>query len=491
MTSDAPEGHDHSAVRVPTDDAGAGGQQLTTRARLSAALCLFTDRSHVRGDVIARNAAKIDLLLLVCWPEASDTLHQAVEPCHAQDLPVLVFDVPEWMSASQAFAVTIANAERFFAIDRVVLLAPSEVMVEPRPGPRTRPAGSALHADVPVSSVVGRSRWRRPSAQRSPDSRSPRLAPIVSTGRAPRDYEAWLQSLDRESWAGIDAGPDRRTWSQTLRPGRSRVIDRFRRRLHRGQAAATTMSIPRAAEPVEPPSNVSTTATAPGAGIWSAQFHRSNLYLDIPPFRFVIERHRPTSVLDIGCGVGGYVALCARLGVRDLLGVDGFEPSRDLLCTADQYRQHDLRQRLDLSRRFDLVVSAEVAEHLEEQHEETFLQNVTRHARRLILFSAARPGQRGHGHVNLKPAEHWLEIFRSQGWVPHHYDTCAVRSLSTFHWFRRNLVLLAHERSITDLSRRFRDSPAGQMEIEAPWIGQGPAVCERSFTSPLPLLGDG
>jgi SAM-dependent methyltransferase len=224
------------------------------------------------------------------------------------------------------------------------------------------------------------------------------------------------------------------------------------------------------------------------SGIWSSEFHGSRLFLDLPPFRHVADRYRPASVLDVGCGRGAYIAAFQRWGAGRLLGVDGFAASDSLVCSPTLYRQHDLRQPLELGTTFDLVISTEVAEHVDEGYQEAFIDSVARHAAKVILFSAARPGQPGVGHVHLKPPEHWLGLFRDRGWVPHHFDTSAARSLATLTWFRRNLVVLVRAERESELSRHFEGSPAGEVEIGSPWIGQPPMVCEHPFLVPLPTI---
>ena len=92
--------------------------------------------------------------------------------------------------------------------------------------------------------------------------------------------------------------------------------------------------------------------------------HAELLFLDHPPFRFLWERLAPKSVLDLSCGIGGYLAALQRWGVEEICGVDGFEKSLRLHCP-DVYRQHNLEEPLDLGRRFDLVMSMEVVEHLD------------------------------------------------------------------------------------------------------------------------------
>jgi hypothetical protein len=46
-----------------------------------------------------------------------------------------------------------------------------------------------------------------------------------------------------------------------------------------------------------------------------------------------------------------------------------------------------------LDRRFDLVQSLEVAEHITPAASEAFVEDLARHAERFVLFSAAPPGK--------------------------------------------------------------------------------------------------
>lgn len=115
----------------------------------------------------------------------------------------------------------------------------------------------------------------------------------------------------------------------------------------------------------------------------------------------------PGSVLDVGCGTGEWLKVWRQLGVNDVDGVDGWEET--------PFRQHDLRRPLDLSRRFDLVESVEVAEHLPESAAGTFVDSLTRHGE-VVLFSAALPGQGGKGHMNEQPPTYWANHFAQRGY---------------------------------------------------------------------------
>ena len=155
------------------------------------------------------------------------------------------------------------------------------------------------------------------------------------------------------------------------------------------------------------------------------------------------------SVLDVGCGRGAWLDTWRKLGVSDVLGLDGsYVSAESLLVPSQHFRAVDLAQPVQLNRTFDLVQSLEVAEHLPPSATETFIATLTRHAD-VILFSAARPGQGGKNHLNEHTYEYWRRQFRACGFAM--YD--AVRPLiddrSVEPWYRYNSFLFISERRST------------------------------------------
>jgi hypothetical protein len=59
----------------------------------------------------------------------------------------------------------------------------------------------------------------------------------------------------------------------------------------------------------------------------------------------VVEMTRPASVVDVGCGAGGWLAAFARHGVRDYLGIDGYAPEELLEIPRDRFLAADGRSR--------------------------------------------------------------------------------------------------------------------------------------------------
>lgn len=180
-----------------------------------------------------------------------------------------------------------------------------------------------------------------------------------------------------------------------------------------------------------------------GQGSFFENWHQQNLFFDIPPFQHIAELYKPKSVLDLGCGLGTYLSYFSQSGSKKVLGVDGF-PMKQGFLREDQYLQHDLSKVLNLNEKFDLVICTEVIEHLPPDKAFQLIETIIGHAGNNIVFSAGQFGQPGDGHINLRPIEYWLHEFSKRGWNPDLFDTLAIRSLATFSWLQRNLIVLKY-----------------------------------------------
>lgn len=132
----------------------------------------------------------------------------------------------------------------------------------------------------------------------------------------------------------------------------------------------------------------------------------------------VLDLTQPSSVVDVGCGTGSWLAVFNEHGVEDVLGVDGDYVPRDTLeIPVSSFEPRDLTQPFSLERRFDLAVSLEVAEHLPKSAAQGFVASLTALSD-VVLFSAAVPGQYGQHHVNEQWQDWWADLFAKRDYVP-------------------------------------------------------------------------
>jgi SAM-dependent methyltransferase len=178
------------------------------------------------------------------------------------------------------------------------------------------------------------------------------------------------------------------------------------------------------------------------------------------PIVALLRQHlRPSSLLDVGCGRGVWVDEWCRSGVADAIGVDGAHISIDRLeILPKQFVALDLSESFRLGRRFDLVQSLEVAEHIPAANADVFVDNLVAHGD-LILFSAAVPGQGGEFHVNEQPHEYWRSKFARRGFSIFDFIRPNVSAIKEIEpWYRFNSFLFAHEGAFDRLPETIRQT---------------------------------
>ena len=159
----------------------------------------------------------------------------------------------------------------------------------------------------------------------------------------------------------------------------------------------------------------------------------------------VCDTYRPKSVLDVGCGPLAAVDYFIRAGVPNVLGLDSdrslltneaAKPRLDHLLLADIEETPVL-----LPGRFDLVWSFECAEHI--ANASNFVQTVCGNAARIIVMTAAAPGQSGFHHVNCRPISYWVKLIEEQGFIYHLAETEQLKTANRLdsynhNWFAEN-----------------------------------------------------
>jgi len=176
--------------------------------------------------------------------------------------------------------------------------------------------------------------------------------------------------------------------------------------------------------------------------IHTTDIHNTNAAQKILPF--LMENIDINSVLDIGTGLGTWLNMFLKQGITDVLGVDGDYVNRDLLSVPLKYfKSYDLTKELNLQRKYSLVISLEVIEHIDKKYEDIFFQNIIRHGD-TILFSGAIPGQGGQNHVNEQWQTYWINKFAENGFKcydilrPIFWDNDEIE-----WWYRQNIFIFS------------------------------------------------
>lgn len=162
----------------------------------------------------------------------------------------------------------------------------------------------------------------------------------------------------------------------------------------------------------------------------------------LPP---VLEWTGARSLVDVGCGIGDWARAAMDLGVDDVLGIDGrYVDTDQLVIPEDRFLAADLAEPLEVGRRFDLVISLEVAEHLPPERANSFVRDLCLLGD-VVLFSAAVPGQGGQKHVNEQWQTFWAELFAGNGYEV--FDVVRPRVWTDPRvavWYRQNIFVAAH-----------------------------------------------
>jgi cyclopropane fatty-acyl-phospholipid synthase-like methyltransferase len=182
------------------------------------------------------------------------------------------------------------------------------------------------------------------------------------------------------------------------------------------------------------------------AAIWArkdSRFHAAELHMaSLLPTHLldaVLDRWKPTTVLDIGCGTGQAVNYLVDRGV-DCVGLEGSQPAIDASPVHNRIKLVNLNRPVALGRMFDVVWSYEVAEHIHPKYTDAFLQTLTTHGP-VIILSAARPGQGGVGHFNEQPPLYWIERIERRGFL-HVAEASAQFQALPDEWARNVLVFV-------------------------------------------------
>ncbi|MBQ6297893.1 MAG: class I SAM-dependent methyltransferase [Selenomonadaceae bacterium] len=187
------------------------------------------------------------------------------------------------------------------------------------------------------------------------------------------------------------------------------------------------------------------------ASFYNANFYKAqkagSLNSATEVLKVVANFVHPRSVVDIGCGVGGWLAVWGKMIDRGgiiICGVDGDYVDRSQLFIDEKFfHPANLEERVTFEYHFDLAMSLEVGEHLTPARADSFVEDLTLMSD-VILFSAAIPRQGGTNHINEQWQSYWAKKFLRFGYVgidcirPKIWDNDKISC-----WYRQNILIYA------------------------------------------------
>lgn len=172
--------------------------------------------------------------------------------------------------------------------------------------------------------------------------------------------------------------------------------------------------------------------------------HNFNAANEIVPF--LINLLEPKSVVDVGCGIGTWLKVFKDNGVKDILGIDGDYVDKKLLKIGiESFLEYNLEELYTSNKKYDLVISLEVAEHLSFANADIFVETLTGLGS-IVVFSAAIPNQGGQNHINEQIPQYWIDKFEKKEFKlydilrPAFWDNKSVDS-----WYRQNILIFSNK----------------------------------------------
>ncbi len=154
-----------------------------------------------------------------------------------------------------------------------------------------------------------------------------------------------------------------------------------------------------------------------------------------------------TSVIDVGCGVGTWLSIFNKNGVKKIKGFDTNDlPLENYFIEKDKIQTNcDLSSpAFSLNTKADMTICLEVAEHLHQTAADYLIKNLV-DSSPVVVFSAAYPDQTGVNHVNEQPPWYWREKFNRHGYLEIDFIRPVIWTDERISWwYRQNITSFVH-----------------------------------------------
>jgi len=145
--------------------------------------------------------------------------------------------------------------------------------------------------------------------------------------------------------------------------------------------------------------------------------------------------------VDFGCGDAKYAKYIKEN--NPLIAVEAYDGNPEVELVTDGFgKVLDLSKTFDLNKKYDVVCSLEVAEHIPKEYEKIYIENLLRHCSNLLIISWAKIGQRGCGHVNEQNQDYVIDVMDEYG-LTHDNELSETlqKSSTNCSWFRDSVMV--------------------------------------------------
>jgi cyclopropane fatty-acyl-phospholipid synthase-like methyltransferase len=144
------------------------------------------------------------------------------------------------------------------------------------------------------------------------------------------------------------------------------------------------------------------------------------------------------NILDLGCGTAKY----AKYFISNNIICEAYDGNPNTEKISEGIgKVLDLSKPVQFQSLYDCVMSLEVGEHIPEQFEEIFLDNVCNNTNKWIILSWAIIGQQGNGHVNCKNNHYIIEKLKNKNFKYMPEISQVFRNESTAPWFKNTIMV--------------------------------------------------